>query len=54
MAQAGVDLAILVDVRGHHPRARVMMDKVDSALADVNEEADILLASVKHLSTMEP
>lgn len=54
VTQSGVDLAVLVDVRGHHPRARVMMDKVDSALADVDEKADILLASVWYLSKMQP
>ena len=39
MAQTGVHFAVFVDVRGDHPGAGDVVQVVDGAFADVEEEA---------------
>lgn len=46
MSKTGVDLAVLVDVGGDHPGAGCVVHVEDGAFADVDEEPDVLLASV--------
>ena len=47
MSQAGVNLAVFVDVRCYHPGAGYVVEVKDGAFADVYEEADVLLAPVE-------
>ena len=46
VAQAHVDLAVLVDVGRVAEGARAAREVEDAALADVDEEADVFLASI--------
>ncbi len=47
VAQIGVDLAVLVDERSVVERARYPVEVEDGALADVDEETNVSLASVQ-------
>lgn len=42
-----INFTISVDIRRDHPRARHMVEIVDTAFADVDVETDVLLASRK-------
>lgn len=44
MAETWVNLAEFVNVRCHHPAARVVMQIEDSALANIDKEANVNLA----------
>jgi hypothetical protein len=44
MAETWINLAEFVNVRCHHPAARVMMQIEDRALPNIDEEADVNLA----------
>lgn len=44
MAETWINLAEFVNVRCHHPAARVMMQIEDRALPDIDEEANVNLA----------
>lgn len=44
VSESRIHLAVPIDVRCNHPRARGMVEVEHRAFADVNEEADVLLA----------
>lgn len=44
MSQSRVYLAVFINVRCDHPRTRGMVKVEDRAFADVDKEADVLLA----------
>ena len=48
-SQAGVHLAVSVEVRGKVPRAVVVMEVEDGTFADVDEEADVFAASTQFM-----
>ncbi len=45
MSESRIHLAVPIDVRCNHPGARGMVEVEHRAFADVDEEADVLLAS---------
>ena len=46
-AETGVNFAVAVEVRGIVPGAVVVVQVEDGALADVDEEADVLATSIR-------
>lgn len=44
MSQSRIYFAVFVDVGRDHPRARGVVEVDDGAFADVDEEANVLLA----------
>ncbi len=45
MSKTWVYFAVLIDVGGDHPGAGSVVEVVDCTFADIDEEADVLLAS---------
>ena len=45
MAESGVDFTVFVDVGSDHPGAGDVVEVEDAAFTDIDEQANILLAS---------
>ena len=51
--QAGVHLAVSVEVRGKVPRAVMVVEVEDGTFADVDEKADVFAASTRYLLALK-